>query len=416
MDTEEQFDLGPILLVDDDPLSLDLMAVALDSLGYRVATAASGTQALELLRREPIGLVVTDWVMPDGGGADLCRAIRETILDRYVYVLVLTARTDRHAVIDVLEAGADDFLSKPPNLEELKARIASGRRIQGLERQLDARNRHLAAANAKLEQAYGRIQADLSVAARSLRRQLPAPARMPGLAFDWLFDPSSMIGGDIFNVVTHPDTDLVVFYQIDVAGHGIPAALTSFTLHALLSGAAARHIGDPRHSGDGWLSRPADVVGELNRRACRAGDDDRYFTMLYGVLDRRTGQGCLTLAGNPRPLIWRAAEARWEQIGEGGFPVGLFEQADYEAMSFELDEGDRLVLYSDGVSECSGLTGEAFTEERLGRLLAIYGDRRIGDFVRAVDGALRDWRPGDNYDDDVSLLVLERTAWQERER
>ncbi|HYC04500.1 MAG TPA: SpoIIE family protein phosphatase [Azospirillaceae bacterium] len=406
---DEAIDLGPVLIVDDDPLSRRLLEVALASLDYEVMVAENGAEALELLKRHPIGLVLTDWVMPEMGGAELCRRIRETVTDRYVVIVVLTARTNREALIEALETGANDFLSKPPDLEELQARLSAGRRIQRLERQLEARNRRVAAVHAELAQAYERIESDLKMADRTLRRQLPAPGDLGGVRFAWLFEPSAHLGGDIFDVAVSPGGDLAAFYHIDVAGHGVPAALTSSTLQSLLSGAVKRG-GARRGESAPWYSRPILVADELNRRYCRPGEVDGYFTMLYGVVDRRTGRGELTNAGHPPPLIWRASEGRWERLGDGGMPVGLLEDAAFEVLSFELKPGDRLVLHSDGIDECASAGGEAFGDERLGEALAGAAGDSLDDFVASIAVLLRQWRAAPSFEDDVSLLVIEKTG------
>jgi putative two-component system response regulator len=121
------------LIVDDDELSLEMLQDILREMGYEVERAANGRQALERLRRDPIHLVITDWEMPEMNGLELCRAIRAEDFDGYVFTIMLTSREGGQTRIDGIHAGADAFLSKPLNSEELLVVLKTAERILGLE-------------------------------------------------------------------------------------------------------------------------------------------------------------------------------------------------------------------------------------------------------------------------------------------
>ena len=127
-----------VLAVDDDPANLRLVSAWLEGAGYRVRTAANGVEALGLIEAECPDVLVTDWEMPKMDGLSLCRRIRGLNLPHYVYTLFLTNRHDTDDIIDALQAGADDFMTKPVGKGELLARILSGERIVDLERRLSA--------------------------------------------------------------------------------------------------------------------------------------------------------------------------------------------------------------------------------------------------------------------------------------
>ena len=99
------------------------MQVVLEELGYRVSVVADGRAALALLEREPINLVIADFMMPHVDGAELCRQVRARRGGRYTYIILLTGRQDSEALIEGMEAGADDFLNKPPDVHELHVRL-----------------------------------------------------------------------------------------------------------------------------------------------------------------------------------------------------------------------------------------------------------------------------------------------------
>ncbi len=126
-----------IFIADDDPISVLYLQDMLAEWGYDVTVAADGLTALEILR-QPDGpvLAVLDWMMPGMDGIDVCRAIRETVKDRYVYMIMLTSRTETEFIVAAMNAGADDYIGKPFNAEEMQVRLRAGRRIAELEAEL----------------------------------------------------------------------------------------------------------------------------------------------------------------------------------------------------------------------------------------------------------------------------------------
>jgi len=147
-----------ILLVEDEPTTRLKMARQLERAGYSVVTVANGAQALAHLEKQFIALLLTDWEMPEMNGVALCKAVRDMSLPGYVYTILLTAREGKANIIEGLAAGADDYLIKPPDDDELRARLNTGRRILGLEQSLRAANRriHLLSITDELTGTYNR--------------------------------------------------------------------------------------------------------------------------------------------------------------------------------------------------------------------------------------------------------------------
>ena len=122
-----------VLVVDDDPLMLRLHEKVVTRLGHEVATAMNGPEALRLLRHGSYQLLLCDWEMPHMSGLELCRRVRQRHCSNYVYIILLTARSGTQNTVDGLNAGADEFISKPISPEELCVRIRTGERILALE-------------------------------------------------------------------------------------------------------------------------------------------------------------------------------------------------------------------------------------------------------------------------------------------
>ncbi len=392
-----------ILIVDDDVDMRRLLLHTLQRWGYDVVPASDGAQAWEILQNEPISFVITDWIMPNLDGLELCRRIREGRFARYIYVILLTAKHLKDELIKGMEAGADDFLIKPFNAGELKVRIRAGERVVKLENDLEEQNK-------KLQEAYSRIREDLDAAVTMQRSLLPSRTLVvPGFRCEWIFTPCHYVAGDIFNIFQLNEHQIGL-YILDVAGHGIPAAMLSVTLSKLLSPAAGqgnplmRFIPDPPHYD---ITMPAEAVHTLNQLFQSKNDAMQYFTMIYGIVDTRQARLLLTQAGHPSP-IYQPKEAKADLLGTGGFPVGMLPDVTYQEEELSLHPGDRLFFYSDGIPECLGKDGERFSVHRLMRLVDEWRDRPLCEVMAGIKQAIERWRGSGEFEDDITMLALER--------
>jgi two-component system chemotaxis response regulator CheY len=132
-----------VLVVDDSPFSRKLLEHALSEDPYSLLFAENGNDALQLFKQHQPAIVITDWMLPDSSGPELCQRIRSESSDSYTYIILLTSMTDKEDIVKGLSSGADDYLTKPFDRGELLARIGVGRRTIGLHRELDAKNKLL---------------------------------------------------------------------------------------------------------------------------------------------------------------------------------------------------------------------------------------------------------------------------------
>ncbi len=133
----------PVLIVDDNPIIQKMMNISLSKAGYEVTSAENGRDALRKFDQKFYPIVLTDWMMPEMDGLELCKAIRKLPTDGYVYIILFTAKDSKEDIIKGLEAGADDYLTKPVNHPELMARLNTGVRILELEKSLRKANEEI---------------------------------------------------------------------------------------------------------------------------------------------------------------------------------------------------------------------------------------------------------------------------------
>lgn len=388
------------IVIDDAPDIRIYVSALLRKWGYEVEEASEGLEGFSRIKEAGIQVVVCDWMMPGMSGPELCQAIREADLGHYVYVILLTGRSDKADLLEGLNAGADDFLSKPFDAQVLQARLRVGERILGLEQRLAEQNRELRDSRNRLERAYRQIQTDIAAAAHIQVQMLPTTDRvLSPFRAEWLFLPAAQLSGDSFNFF-ELTADMIGFYLLDVVGHGIPSALLSTSLSRSLTPAGAGACATARAD----FLDPARFLANLTRQLSDPdGDIENFATIVYGTLDRRTGEVTIALGGHPRPMILHA-DGGIDYLELGGLPVGMFPDADYESQVVHLAPGDRLILYSDGITECRNQHGELFGDEQM---QATVRAPSTGLTV-ALSERLRAWRGQDDFEDDISVLVLER--------
>ena len=225
-----------VLVVDDSRLQRRILSQSLKSWGFEVVEAESGDEAIDVCRALHPDLVLSDWMMPGMDGLEFCRAFRALPGEDYGYFILLTAKSEKVEIARGLDAGADDFLTKPVNPSELRARISAGERIIAMQRELSDKNRVIRDTLDRLQAAYDSIDRDLMQARKIQESLVPERVRKFGASrVSLLLKPCGHIGGDLVGMFS-PGANQVGFYSIDVSGHGITSAMMTARIGGYLSG------------------------------------------------------------------------------------------------------------------------------------------------------------------------------------
>lgn len=406
-DSQQPGRVRHVLVVDDSRMQRRILASLLGRAGYSVSEAASGTEALERCRSAPPDVIVSDWMMPGMSGISLCQTLRGLEQQNYVYFILLTSRSETTDITEGLAAGADDFLTKPVNGDELRARIAAGERILRMERELKEKNRLVSATLNELQVLYDSIDRDL-VEARKLQQSLirERQRRFGNSDVNLMLRPAGHVGGDLVGFFPI-NANRVGLFAIDVSGHGITSAMMTARVAGYLSGALPEQNVALLRNGSGVFTarRPSEVASILNRIVLSDMQTDSYFTMTYADVDLTTGEGLLVQAGHPHPLLLRK-NGEVQMVGNGGLPIGLFEDAEFDDVPLRLHSGDKLMLVSDGLTEAAAPDGTQLEAEGLARLLeanrSLSGQALLDALVWDMAGYT-----GDEFADDVSAALLE---------
>lgn len=399
-----------ILVVDDSQMQRRILAVTLSRWGYEVREAPTGDAALKICRESPPDIVISDWMMPGLSGPDFCRAFRALPKEQYGYFILLTSKADKVDVAEGLHSGADDFLTKPVNSAELRARLTAGERIHDMHHELTRKNQLIEETLHELQHLYDSIDSDL-LEAKKLQQSLVRERQVNfGRAqVSQILRTAGRVGGDL--VGYYPvGPDRVVIYSIDVSGHGISSALMTARLAGFLSSAVPNQNVGLTGADQGFDGLPPEAIAEkLNRIAMTEMASAHYFTLALAEVDLTTGEVQLVQAGHPHPVVLRA-DGRVDLLGRGGFPVGLLDEATFERVEDRLYPGDRLLMVSDGITECTDRTGRMLGDAGLVRLLGDLRGTRGNGTLEAMVWMLSQSRDEQWFEDDVSAILLDYSA------
>lgn len=388
-----------VLIVDDAEHTRTLLRVLLQKKGWEVLEAEDGLAACTLLESKDIRVVITDWMMPGMDGLSLIEWIRTRKRHGYIYTILMTSRDEEKDCVEGFSVGADDYITKPVAMRVLYARLGVAKRILSIQDELITQQVRLRESRDLATLAYDIVQEDIQNAATVQKSQLPSNGLLSqSISSAWCYRPAMGVSGDYLDIF-QIDKDKLVFYLLDVCGHGVAAALRSSAISQLLRPISGMMDGLDEYG-------PAHVVRRLNRYLCKGNQDLNYFaTLVLGDLDATTGKLRLTSAGHPQPLLLSPGTSAVEIKG-GGIPLGIDETQEYSHEEIWLNPADVLLLFSDGLLDCEDRQGRRYGLEAFRNVAENHVNCSLTDLLSKLEHNLDAWRAGSPLIDDLSLLLL----------
>ena len=324
--------------MDDAKANLDILVEGLKP-DHKLSLALNGEMALQIAARTPPDLVLLDIMMPGVDGYEVCRRMRQMPETAEVPIMFLSSLEEVQNKTRGFEAGANDYLTKPFEMLEVKARVRS-----------------LLKAKAYSDAVKEQLAADLRVAREIQMGILPhdftAVEKAYRVSFGAILEPAREVGGDLYGVCAAGPERLMIFLG-DVSGKGIPASM--FMVRTVsLAGLLAREIAEPKR-----------ILERLNDELSADNASHMFVTFLCAVFEPATLRLTLASGGHCYPLLLPAdGSPCWitKTIGTAlGFDSGL----EFQAMELTLSDGDAVVFYTDGVSEAFNPERELYGSERL---------------------------------------------------
>jgi len=368
-----------VLIVDDVKDNIDVLVNALRD-EYKLSVALDGTAALRSIEKQLPDLVLLDIMMPGLDGYEVCRQLRDREATRELPVMFLSALEDVKDKTHGFEVGGNDYLTKPFELLEVKARVRS-----------------LLKAKAYADAVRDAMARDLRIAREIQMGILPAdPAaltRGTGLDVHAVIEPARQVGGDLYEVLRVSDSRVVVALG-DVSGKGIPAALFMAVAVTVLR-TLARQIEKP----DEILRRLNDELFEQNPRGM-------FVTLQCLVFDTKERRVLCAGAGHHELAVLAPKGPPRLMCKSTGRPIGLMPANEIECETIALEPGETFVLYSDGVSEAMNARDDLYGEERFLAALAAHRDAPLPDILSHVLADVRAFADGAKQSDDITMLAV----------
>jgi sigma-B regulation protein RsbU (phosphoserine phosphatase) len=384
-----------ILIVDDEPLNLDLLEQEIGGVPVEIYTALNGSTALEQVAAHPPDMIFLDLMMPVMDGFSVLEKLQAHTEWREIPVVIISASNDLENIVRGIEMGASDFLPKPFEPAILHARLDAGLKKKRLH---DLEHQYMKSLERELE--IGR-----EIQAGFLPGEIPQPDGWQILAH---FQAAREVAGDFYDVFYISPGHLGLMLG-DVTDKGVGSALymalyRSLLRATILASTLSEDMGpDECVSPEKCITRAVSLV---NSYICRFHDSAMLATLFLGILDIEGGGMCYVNAGQDPPYLLRGS-SNLTAIKPTGPMVGAIEEASFRVGTLDFDAGDCLVLYSDGITDAQDTQGEMYGGERFRKVLQQPSASPQQTFDAVLEG-VRDHGRGMEQFDDITLLVVSR--------
>jgi len=368
-----------VLIVDDVKANVDILVQALSG-EYKLSVALGGQQAMDAVQRSPPDLVLLDIMMPDIDGYEICRRLRADESTRELPIMFLSSLEDVKDKARGFEVGGNDYLTKPFEVLEVQARVRS-----------------LLKAKAYADAVKAAAERDLRIAREIQMGLLPAnlAAQIHGTGLDVhaVLEPARQVGGDLYEVLRlGPDRVLVAIG--DVSGKGIPAALFMAVAMTLL-----RSMARQGHA-------PQEILRQLNDELLEQNPRGMFVTLQCMLFDLAARTVTCASAGHHGAIRVMPGETPRAVFTTAGRVLGLMPAEAIVGETLQLEAGETLVLFTDGVSEAFDVNEELFGEERLLEHLQDFAGRTASETTMSVLEAVRRHATGAKQSDDITVLSV----------
>lgn len=368
-----------VLIVDDVKANVDVLVQALRE-DHKLSVALDGEAALRGIEKNLPDLVLLDIVMPGLNGYEVCRHLRANPATKEIPVMFLSSLDEVKSKTLGFEVGGNDYLTKPFEVLEVKARVRS-----------------LLKAKAYSDAVKEKIAAELRIAREIQLGILPSNVsdRVQGMQMEVcaFLEPAREVGGDLYEVLPLEDGRLLVAVG-DVSGKGIPAALFMAVTTTLLRTLARQY------------RKPEEILHHINEILVMQNPRNMFVTLLCMIIDPRTGMVTCANAGHPPAVLLRPGAQACVTLETTGLVAGVIPGIEIGSVSMELQPGDTLVLYTDGVTEALNVDGSLFGEERLLNCFCNVTGQEADKIVSTVVNAVVSHAADCPQSDDLTVLAV----------
>jgi len=364
-----------VLIAEDSLTARTVLEHVTRKWGYEPIVAEDGEQAWQLYQETEVNLLLIDWEMPKLNGLDLCQRIRALNTDNPPFIILLTGRSETKDVVAALGAGANDYIVKPFVNEELQARVQAGQRILDLQNKLKKTQDQMTFEKEIIENIILKMQASKPFDATQLRT---------------LDCPVEKISGDIMLAASTPNKTRHVLMG-DFTGHGLVAAVGGPIVYDVFYTMTAKGIG------------LKEIAVEINRQLLEKMPTGLFLGTIFIELSSSGQSVSILNCGMSDALIYRNNKL-WQKIPSSLLALGIIEQDFEDAICFDVEQGDRIYAYSDGITEVINADEEEFGQQRFEQLIEEL--LRTKAEIQLLTDTINQFRGKEKQFDDITLMEL----------
>ena len=375
-----------ILIADDAATDRLILESIVTQAGHIPHGVEDGVQAIEAYKKFQPDIVLLDVLMPNMGGIEAAKELRKLSETDVVPIIFLTSLTDPESLVECLEAGGDDFIPKPYNRVVLQSKIKSFGRLRLMhstlaeqKEQIEQHNIHLIQEQTVAKQVFDKIAhggcMDLDL-------------------IHYYMSPLAVFNGDVLVSEVGPDGNMLILLG-DFTGHGLPAAIGSLPLATTFYGMVRKGFG------------MTDILREINQKLHDILPVGFFCCAICADISFKKRRIRVWNGGLPEAFLYRKESNDYELLPSNNLPLGVLSSRDFkgESKRFELDEGDRFYMWSDGVFEARNQSGEMYGEHRLHEIM--YQEKGNDKLFDVILGRIHEHIGSSEKDDDISLVQIE---------
>jgi sigma-B regulation protein RsbU (phosphoserine phosphatase) len=374
-----------ILIVDDTPSNIQILANILKDKGYQLSIATNGKQALEVLGKIRPDLILLDVMMPELDGFETCKRIKSDAGLRDIPVIFLTAKAETSDIVTGFEVGAVDYVGKPFNAHELLARINTHLIIDQLRRSLAEKNEELARAHKREMEMAFRVQSQL------IPLQTP---QITGWEFAASWKPAREVSGDYYDFIRNKDRLGIVI--ADVSGKGMPAALFMASVRSVIRAKSTASL------------TPAENLTQSNSLICGDAARGMFVTVFYAEMDPVTRSFTYVNSGHNPPFWYRAGQNQVDELSPTGAVLGIKESLQCRQQEIAIEPGDLILLYTDGITEAFNEEEQEFGDDRLKKILIENAKESPEKILNEIHSTLDVFVGAAPQSDDRTIVLVKR--------
>ncbi len=372
-----------ILIVDDKPANLRLLSQMLADRGYVVRAVKSGARALESIRATPPNLILLDIKMPGMNGYEVCRHLKELPESRSIPVIFISALNEIKNKVQGFDVGGVDYITKPFQYEEVIARVETHLALQRFQKRLQKANKRYE----KELKLAGSLQANL------IPKQAPT---IQGFQLSFMLRSARETSGDFYDIFPINSSHIGILVA-DVVDKGAAAALLMAFSRTLL-----------RTLAEELPENPDRVLTNVNQRMVSYTDGSHFVTVFYGILDPEKNELVYSNAGHNPAIHLKAANGEMKMLKNTGMPLGLFDDQDWQQRKIQLDPGDLVVMYTDGVTDAQNPLYELYGVERFTNTIEANRKCSPADLEKLVLADIDRFLDGAPQPDDMAMVILRK--------